>query len=475
VCAKFHWRFASTRATCLTLALLAAAACSDEAAKQATQLEAVKHRGELVVLTRNSPTTYYEGPDGPTGFEYDLAKAFANALDVDLRIVAVASPALGPKLAAGAGDFIAAGLAITPERLQSLRFTPPYQEVRQQLVYRLGNERPQSPAQLVGHNIEVVANSPYVERLKALQAVHPGIDWIETDDEVEDLLIGVWEGLVELTVADSNIVALNRQYYPELQIALDLNEPQHLAWAFRNDGDDSLYRAASDFLQRARKDGTLAYLIERYYGPSLRFNYFNTATYIDRIDDTLPRYRHLFQRAGGKYNLDWRLLAAVGYQESYWDPRAISPTGVRGLMMLTERTSMEIGVVNREDAAESIDGGARYLRTLIDRMPPRVAEPDRTWMALAAYNVGINHLEDARIITQRHGRDPNKWLDVETYLPYLTKPGWYEKTRFGYARGHEPVQYVHRIRAYYDILVKIDEERRSKQRPLIQQLRAPAI
>lgn len=464
----------SARAAFVAVSLFAGA-CTEKTPTQASQLDTVKARGEMVVLTRNSPTTYYEGPDGPTGIEYDLAKAFADDLGVNLRIVAVASAELAPKLAGRAGDFIAAGLAITPERLQSLRFTPPYQQVRQQLVYRLGNERPRSPAQLVGHNIEVVAGSPYVDRLKALQATHPGIDWIETDDEVEDLLIGVWEGLVEYTVADSNIVALNRQYYPELQVGLDLNEPQHLAWAFRNDGDDSLYRAASRFLETARKNGTLAYLIERYYGPSLRFNYFNTAAYIDRIDDTLPRYRHLFQRAGGKYNLDWRLLAAVGYQESYWDPGAISPTGVRGLMMLTQTTSLEIGVVNREDAAESIDGGARYLRTLIDRMPPRVPDPDRTWMALAAYNVGINHLEDARIITQKHGRDPNKWLDVETYLPYLTKPAWYQNTRFGYARGHEPVQYVHRIRAYYDILVKIDEERRNKRRPLIQQLRAPAI
>jgi membrane-bound lytic murein transglycosylase F len=173
--------------------------------------------------------------------------------------------------------------------------------------------------------------------------------------------------------------------------------------------------------------------------------------------------------------MDWRLLAAIGYQESYWNPQAVSPTGVRGLMMLTQPTAKHLGVSNRVDPGQSIDGGSHYIRTLIDKMPSPIKEPDRTWMALAAYNVGINHLEDARMITRRRGRDPNRWKDVKESLPLLSRRTWFKKTKHGYARGIEPVRFVTRIRAYYDVLVKIDSEINFADEVEDFDLRAPAI
>ena len=143
----------------------------------------------------------------------------------------------------------------------------------------------------------------------------------------------------------------------------------------------------------------------------------------------------------------------MSYQESHWNPRARSFTGVRGMMMLTLRTAKELGVKNRLDPKQSIFGGAKYLAKLRKRMPDNIAEPDRTWMALAAYNVGYGHLTDARKLTKLDGGDSTRWMDVKDYLPRLSQKRYYKQTRHGYARGNEPVSYVQNIRRYFDVLV----------------------
>jgi membrane-bound lytic murein transglycosylase F len=175
-------------------------------------------------------------------------------------------------------------------------------------------------------------------------------------------------------------------------------------------------------------------------------------TFTSNMRKTLPNYQQLIQQVAAEYQLDWHLLAAIAYQESHWNPLATSPTGVRGMMMLTLPTARELGVQDRLDPLQSLRGGARYLKNIKRRLPQRIAEPDLTWFALAAYNIGMGHLEDARVITQRQGRDPDVWVDVMAYLPYLQKSKYYEKARYGYARGSEPVTYVQNIRHYYSIL-----------------------
>ncbi|MFQ6021188.1 MAG: membrane-bound lytic murein transglycosylase MltF [Acidiferrobacterales bacterium] len=443
----------------------------------ANGLEAVKAAGKLVVVTRNAPTTYYEGPEGPAGIEYDMLKGLAKSLRVDLEMVVPERLSdILPMVVRNEAHMAAAGLSITDARKKLVRFAPPYQQIQQQVVYRLGTEPPKSVEDLIGRQLEVVRSSSYAERLAMLKRDYPELTWTEVEDQsTEDLLQLVWEGLLELTIADSNIFAVTRQYYPELRVAFSLDEPRELAWAFPASSDHSLYNLAVRHINRLRKTGELAYLIERYYGPTSRFNYINLTVYQRRVQNRLPTYQALFEQAGERNDIDWRLLAAVGYQESYWDPRAVSPTGVRGIMMLTRRTAKQLGIADRVDPSQSIEGGSRYIRSLIDRMPKRIAGPDRLWMALAAYNVGIHHLEDARIITQKRGRDPNKWNDVKDALPLLSKPAWYKKTKHGYARGVEPVRFVSRVRTYYDVLVKIDEEQNPPRDTEVLKIQAPAI
>ena len=446
-------------------------------APQERQLEAIKRTGQMTMLTYAGTTTYYETPDALAGFEYDLAKAFADDLDVRLQVLTVDRFAeVLPRLLAGDADFAAANITVTDKRRAKVRFTPPYQKIRQQVVYRLGSARPAGIQDLIGREIEIQSGTNAAVRLRELKQSHPKLDWLESKDTgPEEYLQLVWEGLLDLTVANSNVVALDRQYLPELQVAFSLEEPQPVAWAFRRSKDTSLYDAAVKFLQEYRSSGALAHLVDRYYGPASRSNFINLTVFRARIRRRLPTYQQMLENAGKKYNIDWRLLASVAYQESYWNPESVSHTGVRGFMMLTRTTAAELGIDDRQNVEASIDGGTRYLRDLLDRLPPRIQFPDRLWFALAAYNTGLYHLEDARVLTQEQGGDPDKWNEVRQRLPLLSDPKWYGHTKYGYARGDEPVRFVRRVRTYYDVLRKIDDKEKARPTTPATKLKAPAL
>lgn len=444
----------------LLLSLLVTA-CS----KEPSLLEQVKKEGELRVLTRNAATTYYEGADGShRGLEYELARGFAEYLGVELKMVVAGNVSeVLTQLAEGHAHLAAAGLTVTEPRQVWARFTTPYQYISQHLVYRIGTPRPRSLDDLDGI-LEVLTESSHAERLRHLKVEHPSLEWVENDElESEELLTLVWERVIDYTVIDSNELSMNRRFYPELRVAFDLTEPEPLAWAFPRFQDDSLFNAAQEYFAAIAADGRLEQLLERYYGHLGEFDYVGTRTYLRHIQQRLPEFRQLFEYAAKEYDLDWRLLAAMAYQESHWDPDAVSPTGVRGIMMLTRATADYLGVERRTDPTQSIMGGARYLERLLRKLPERIQEPDRTWMAVASYNVGFGHLEDARIITQRRGGDADAWKDVKENLPLLRKRKWYRQTKHGYARGNEAARYVENIRSYYEVLVWYLEQQKPEE------------
>ncbi|MDH5392526.1 MAG: membrane-bound lytic murein transglycosylase MltF [Gammaproteobacteria bacterium] len=418
------------------------------------QLEKVLSRGELTVITRNSPTTFYETTDGDTGLEYDLIKGFADSLGVKFKIViANKFNDILPTVTNGHADFAAAGLSITDERLKIVKFTPSYQEVKQQVIYHRNNIRPKTLEDLFNKHIEIVSGSSHSHNLRNIAKQNSELSWTDTETADSDqLLYLVAQKLIDNTISDSNEFMIYRHFFPELDVAFDISEPEKLAWAFPKSNDDSLFKAASDYLIKIKNNGTLKQIIERHYGHTEKFDYVGVRRFVRHISTRLKFYKSHFINAAEKNNLDWKLLAAAGYQESHWNTRAISPTGVRGIMMLTRRTAGQLGVKNRLNAKSSIFGGAKYLSHLISRMDEDIPEPDRTWMALASYNVGFGHLADARKITEKLGKDPNKWIDVKSSLPLLAQRRWYKKTKYGYARGWEPVKYVENIRSYYDLL-----------------------
>ncbi len=272
-----------------------------------------------------------------------------------------------------------------------------------------------------------------------------------------DLLRMVDEGQIDLTLVDSNEVAMNQVYFPNVRVAFDLGNASNQSWAVAAGEDNSLLNEVNSYLDKVEKNGTLQRLKDRYYGHVDVLGYVGAYTFAQHLQQRLPKYEKFFKTSAKEEKVDWRLLAAIGYQESLWQPTVTSKTGVRGLMMLTQNTAQAMGVSNRLDARQSIKGGAKYLAMIKSELDDKILEPDRTWFALAAYNVGGGHLDDARKLAQKEGLNPNKWLDVKKMLPRLSQKQWYSKTRYGYARGGEPVHFVANIRRYYDILTWVTQ------------------
>lgn len=387
---------------------------------------------------------------------------FADRLGVKLTLLVPQSFGdLLEKVTNNEVDIAAAGLTITEERKKSLQFGPPYQEITEQLVYNNANRRPKDLSQVARGNLEIVANSSHEERLKYLKEVIPELSWKSNREvESEELMEMVSDGIIDYTIADSNSVSLNQRYLYNLRVAFDVSEPQLLAWALPKSDDKSLLVEVQKFFQEIKDNGELTRMIERNYGHAEDFDYVGTKIYRRHIQTRLPQFQPLFEKAAAKEGLDWRLIAAIGYQESHWDPNAVSPTGVRGLMMLTLKTAKDLNITNRLDPKNSIFGGAKYFRKTKDRIDENIAEPDRTWMAMAAYNVGYYHVQDARELARKQDKNPDRWIDVKTVLPLLAKRKWYKQTRYGFARGWEPVRYVENIRSYYDILKWVDDKRK---------------
>ncbi|TDJ13538.1 MAG: membrane-bound lytic murein transglycosylase MltF, partial [Gammaproteobacteria bacterium] len=417
-------------------------------------LDQVVEVGELRVVTRHSPTTYFVGPDGPAGPEFDLVRGFAEQLGVTLVISTVDNVSeILPQLISGESHMAAAGLSITESRREYLSFGHPYDTVDMHLIYKVGTGKPRSIEEAIGRSIEVVAGSSHSDMLASLSQVYPKLEWsVNADVEVADLMEKVAHGELDFTVADSTEFNIQRHFYPDLRVALDLEIADPIAWAFRKGDGDRLLAQADDYLIKAERSGLLAQVRERYYGHTKKFDYVGTRAFIRHFDSRLPRYRPWFEEAGDLNGVDWRLLAAIGYQESHWRSHAVSPTGVRGIMMLTEATADYLDIDDRMDPETSIFGGARFYARQTERIADSVEEPDRTWMALAAYNVGFNHIKDARQIVEWEGGDPDTWVDISKALPLLAKREWYSRVKYGYARGWEPVLYVNNIRSYYNIL-----------------------
>lgn len=451
----------------LVVCLLSACA---PVAEHTSQLDTIHQRNTLRVGLLHGPTSYFIGVDGPTGFEYELAQTLAHRLDVELQLFpSYHLDELLQKLDTGQVDFIAGGLTLTPQRLSRYRAAPAYRWISELLVFRQGDDWPRSLAD-IAEPIVVIQDSSHAQTLDRLSKDHPNLQWREQKDlDADDVLQLVVDGKIPYTLTDSNQLAINRRFYPNLSIGFTVSDNLPVAWLLADNNDDSLLAVLIEFFGNIYQSGELITLEDRYFGHVSQFDYVDTLQYIDAISKTLPDYQDLFIQYAGE--MDWRLLAALSYQESHWDPKARSPTGVRGLMMLTLPTAKQMGVSSRLDPEQSISGGSRYLQRLVSRIPERINMPDRLWFALASYNVGWGHVEDARILTQQQGADPDKWLEVKQRLPLLRQKAVYQHTRYGYARGDEAVTYVENIRRYYDTLVWTDEKQQAEQRLEQQRLR----
>jgi membrane-bound lytic murein transglycosylase F len=416
-------------------------------------LDQIRTAGELRVITQNAPTTYYYGANERYGIEYELARAFADHLGVRLNMtMADQIPDMIPTLTEHRAHVAAAGLVVTESRSRRVAFGPAYQGVRPQLIYRMGTTRPESLEDLERKTVEVRAGTSHVELLyRALERV-PNLSFAENRSSSEESLMRrVADGTIDYAVVNSNAYELLRHYYPEVQVAFDIESGSKMAWALPYGAAD-LEEEVGKFFASFEASGQLQRLLDRYYDAHREFDYVDLRAFARHLRERFPKYQNTFRAAARETGIDWRVLAAIAYQESHWDAEAVSPTGVEGLMMLTAKTAQRVGITDRTDPHESILGGASYLKEVLEKFPERIPYEDRLFMAIAAYNIGFGHVEDARIITESSDADKDSWEDVREHLPLLADESWYPALRRGYAQGSIPVQYVENVRYYLWLL-----------------------
>jgi len=419
-----------------------------------TQLEPPESGGILKVATRNSATTYYLDRDGtPSGPEHDLVESFAAANDwqVEWTLLESTSEVL-QALKDGEIQLAAAGLTHLPSRDEQFTQGPTHTDIVEQLVcHRDMRPLPRQVEEMAGVDIHVTADSSYAEKLQSLVNQYTGIAFEEDPRTTEMLLTEVADKRIDCTLADSNIVRLVRRHFPHLEVAMNLTSGDRLGWYFAPD-HQALAKLADQWMDSSDGQEYTARVMQHYYAYIGDFDFVDLRALNKRINERLPNFIDLFLDAEDETGMPADLLAALAYQESHWDPQATSPTGVRGIMMLTQNTAESLGVDNRLNPAEAIDGGARYLADRHQRLPDTLPEPDRTYLALASYNIGRGHVLDAQQLARDLGKNPNSWEDMKDVLPLKADKRYYPQTRYGYARGYEPVHYVQRIRNYQDVI-----------------------
>ena len=439
---------------CICIALLAWLAFGCEESQK--PIPPIAESGELVVLTVNGPSTYFEDAQGqPSGLEYDLVTLFAKDLRARPQFVLVDNPAkIDRLLREGKAHLAAAALARHFDFPGGLAWGPPYHSTQHQVVCRAGEEtKAKKLDDLAGKRIGVIEESVADYLLTNPQQLTVPIERLPPGSSTADLLEQVATGKLDCALVESTRYTLARRFSPTLEVAFNVGKPVDYAWLVSTVDKKRVLDAAKVFFERIRKDGTLKRLIDGYYSHAMRFSAIDAGAYLEQIATDLPRLKPLFIEAERASGIDWRLVAAIAYQESHWNASATSPTGVRGVMMLTEETAERLQIRDRLDPRDSIVGGARYFALLKETLVPRIEEPDRTYLALAAYNIGIGHLEDARILAQKAGLDPDKWQNVRQVIVKLADPEVYPGLPHGYARGGEAQQLVDNIRNYYDVLV----------------------
>lgn len=424
-------------------------------------LNQILKKGELTVITRNNAHCYYSYRDQEMGFEYDLAKAFADHIGVTLKIrIADKWEGMIPDLMNKSGDLIAASMTITPSRSQKVLFSDSYMNIQQHLIVHRDNYTIRNLKDLNGQVVHIRKGTSYQERLESLKPQIPDLTIASHDDvPTEELIRQVAEKEIDITVADSNIALLNRRYYPQAIMAGPLGEAEALGWAVHPQAYQLLEKI-NQFFKQIKSNGQYHELRQQYYAEVESFDYFDLKVFHRRLATRLPKYQPILMAAAREYGFDWRLIAAQMYQESHFRQYARSHAGAYGLMQLTRRTAKSFGVTKLYDPEQNIYAGIQHLRKLYAYFDIE-NESDRMDIAMAAYNIGQGHVRDAQKLAIKLRKDPHKWSTLEEVLPLLRYRRYYKDTVYGYARGTEPVAYIKQIRIYYDILKRqaLDFER----------------
>lgn len=418
--------------------------------KQTSLMNRIVEQNELRVAVLLSPSRFVEFQDEPyKNIDQQHLYDFANYLGVSLTVIEASSyENLHEMLDKGTVQ-IASGSALIDQSISDeILYSPPYHNVDYVLVARR-NQTNSFNNQNLGDLSMVIPSGSITSHL--ISDLH--INEIKTHEVYTSspykLLDLVSSQKADLTIITKNDYELLKYSFPSTKIISELSDRTPLAWALKEGTDHSLYDQVESFFSYYDFPEQEVNFHQPYLD---KLNYFDLRAFHSHYELRLPDYLPAFQEAAREHSIDWELLAAMAYQESKWDQDAVSFTGVRGLMMLTSDTADFVAVSNLNDPNESIIGGARYFQELDAKLPARITGQDRTWFIVAAYNLGFGHLEDARILTQIQGGNPDSWAAVEARLSLLESPEWEDYRKKGYARGSEALNYVTNVQSYYELL-----------------------
>lgn len=418
-------------------------------------LDVIKKRGTLRVLTRNNAVSFYLYRGERLGFDYELAKMFAASQGLTLEVVVAPSyDALLPMLQEGKGDLIAASLTVTPEREQQVAFSRPYLFVKELVVQRKGAPKVARLEELAGRKITVRRSSSYAERLRPLAAQH-GFTLVDADEdaEVEDLVADVGDGAAELTVADSHFLDAELLFRDDIEAAFELSNDRPIAFALRKD-TPKLQAAVDAFVKRAYRGLEYNVIKKRCFENRRQLSAARDAD--SAKTGRLSPFDEVIKKYSTSYGFDWRLMSAQAWRESRFDPKAKSWVGALGLFQVMPATGKEMGFTKLLDVDTGTHAGVKYMSGLVKRFEPSLPLDEKVRFALAAYNAGFGRVEDARRLAQELKLDPDTWKgNVEKSLGLLARPKYARRARGGFCRCQEPVDYVNIIENKYESFLQL--------------------
>jgi len=422
-------------------------------------LDNIKKRKTLRVITRNNAATYFLWRGELLGFEYELVKAFAKQHKLRLEIITAPDhQSQIPMLLSGQGDIIASFMTITDNRKkQGVTFSRPHHIASEVIVTRASDNTLRQVEDLKGRSLYVRKSSTYWQTLEALQ--HTGLDFklISAPEtmETEEIIGLVASGEYDLTLADNHLLNIELTWRDDIQAAFTIGDPQGNAWAMRPE-NPQLIKAVNAFLKKQHKSLFYNVTFEKYFKNSHRIKKYRAQRIDLNPDGTLSPYDTLIKKYAQQYDFDWRLLISQMYQESRFNPQAKSWVGALGLMQVMPRTAKEMNIENLKEPEQGIKAGVKYLNWVRDRFEKELSVKDRMWFALASYNAGQGHVKDARRLARQQGLNPNRWFDnVEKAMLLLSQRKYSQKVRHGYVRGTEPVNYVREIRTRYRAYIRL--------------------
>ena len=409
----------------------------------------------LAVIIRATPAAWYFNENEVRGIDHDLLAQFAESLGLQLEVTHAPDTGTALKALCNPQAQLAAGLLTLPPSIKNeFRVSPDYGTARPRLIRYFPLPDIASAEELVMETIEIGAEPAHMEILAAIKKrngdttrwnLHEGIgahERIELTDH----------GFIEYTVVDSHAIQMTRRFYPRVKEGIHIGPELPLNWAFGPCADAAVVESGREFLTAAKANGTLAQVFDRYLGHAEQLDYPEKLTFLEGVNRRLGKYKPAFVRVARETAMNWTLLAALSYQESRWAPEAKSPSGVEGLMMLTLDVAGKFGVENRKDPDQSIRGGAYFLLDLKQRLPPEVKDPDRTWFALAAYNVGLESVRNAMKRTRDRGLNPSLWINTRDFLNAQNPASAESQANSPNSSLNNPYLFVYNIRAYRDLL-----------------------